>query len=46
MQETFKKLEFTDDFMFRKVMENQKICTHLLEILLDVKIDHVENLTP
>ena len=27
-------------------MENQKICTHLLEILLDVKIDHVENLTP
>ncbi len=43
---TFKKMEFTDDFMFRKVMENQKICTHLLEILLDVKIDHVENLTP
>ena len=33
---TFKKMEFTDDFMFRKVMENQKICTHLLEILLDV----------
>ena len=27
-------------------MENKKICTHLLEILLDVKIDHVENLTP
>ena len=43
---TFKKMEFTDDFMFRKVMENKKICTHLLEILLDVKIDHVENLTP
>ena len=46
MEETFKKLEFTDDFMFRKVMENKKICTHLLEILLDIKIDHVENLTP
>ena len=46
MEETFKKLEFTDDFMFRKVMENKKICTRLLEILLDIKIDHVENLTP
>jgi predicted transposase/invertase (TIGR01784 family) len=46
MEETFKKLEFTDDFMFRKVMENKKICTRMLEILLDIKIDHVENLTP
>ena len=46
MEETFRKLEFTDDFMFRKVMENKKICTRLLEILLDIKIDHVENLTP
>ena len=36
MQETFEKIEFTNDFMFRKVM---------LEILLDIKIDHIENLT-
>ena len=46
MEQIFKKLEFTDDFMFRRVMENKKICTRLLEILLDIKIDHVENLTP
>ena len=45
MQETFEKIEFTNDFMFRKVMEDPKICKRMLEILLDIKIDHIENLT-
>ena len=46
MTEEFKKMEFTDDFMFRKVMENKSICKRMLEILLDIQIDHIENLTP
>ena len=46
MTEEFKKMEFTDDFMFRKVMEDKSICKRMLEILLDIQIDHIENLTP
>ena len=46
MYNKFKKLEFTDDFMFRKVMEDKSICKQMLEILLDIQIDHIENLTP
>ena len=46
MNEIFKKLEFTNDFMFRRVMEDPKICKRMLEILLNIKIDHIENLTP
>ena len=46
MNEIFKKLEFTNDFIFRRVMEDPKICKRMLEILLNIKIDHIENLTP
>ncbi len=42
----FLEAPFTDDFMFRKVMEDKGICKRMLEILLDIKIDHIENLTP
>ena len=46
MNDTYEKIEFTNDFMFRRVMEDPKICKRMLEILLDIKIDHIENLTP
>lgn len=37
-QKEFKDLTFADDFMFAKVMLNEKLCKQLLEIILDVKI--------
>ena len=36
------ELEFSDDFMFNQVMQNDKICIGVLERLLKIKIDHIE----
>ncbi|MBQ3800330.1 MAG: hypothetical protein II837_08565 [Treponema sp.] len=36
------QLVFSDDFMFGAVMSDSKICKSVLELLLQVKIDHVE----
>lgn len=36
------KLEYSDDFMFNQVMQNDKICIGVLERLLKIKIDHIE----
>lgn len=36
------ELEFSDDFMFNQVMQNEKICIGVLERLLKIKIDHIE----
>ena len=46
-KETFKAkawedLDFTDDFIFGKVMHNPEICAELLERLLKIKVDHIE----
>ena len=30
----FEKLEFTDDYMFKKVMKNEEICKGVIERLL------------
>ncbi len=38
----FEELEFTDDWMFGKVMRNPEICKEILELLLDVKIEKLE----
>ena len=39
----YEELTFTDDFMFRKVlMNNPDICKRLVELLLNVEIDHIE----
>ena len=39
----YEELTFTDDFMFRKVlMNNSDICKRLVELLLNVEIDHIE----
>lgn len=36
------QLVFSDDFMFGAIMQNPKICKKVLELLLGIKIDHVE----
>ena len=37
----FEKLEFTDDYMFYKVMQDDEICIGILENLLKIKVDHI-----
>lgn len=38
----FEELEFCDDFMFFKVMQDDAICKELIERLLKIRIDHIE----
>ena len=38
----FEELTLADDFLFCKVMQNEKLCKELLEIILHVKIDKIE----
>ena len=35
-------LTFADDFMFHAVMKNKSICKDVVELILNIKIDHVE----
>ena len=35
-------LTFSDNFIFCKVMENEKICRQMIEILLDIKVEKIE----
>ena len=38
----FQELTFTDDFMFRQVlMANTNLCIKLIELLLDVEVEHI-----
>lgn len=44
MSYTFKRfedLEFSDDFMFKKVMENKDICKRVIERLLHIKVSDI-----
>ena len=38
----FEDLEFTDDFIFYQVMQNDDICISILEHLLKIRLDHIE----
>lgn len=38
------ELGFTNDFMFAKVMRNQRLCKQLLEVILDVRIERIDYL--
>lgn len=40
--EEWNTMPFSKNFMFCKVMENEPLCRHALEILLGIKIDHLE----
>ena len=41
-QETWQKLDITNDFLFNKIMENPEVCKQLLEAVLEVKIERIE----
>lgn len=41
-KKAFKKLDFTDDYMFYQVMQHDDICKEILEHLLKIRIDHIE----
>ncbi len=38
----WEKLDITNSFIFGKVMLNPDICKELLELILEIKIDHIE----
>ncbi len=40
--EEWNTMPFSKNFMFCKVMENEPLCRYALEILLGIKIDHLE----
>ena len=40
-EEYRKRVKFTDDFFFSRVMQNEKLCRRLAEVLLGLKIKHV-----
>ncbi len=42
MAKTLEQLTITDDFMFGAVMRDPKRCKPMLEMILGVKIDHIE----
>lgn len=40
----WENLKPSDDFIFAKLMQNEEICKELIEVLLDISIDHIEYL--
>ena len=38
----FEELEFSDDFMFKKIMHNPEICAGVIERLLKIKVARIE----
>ncbi len=38
---TYESLTLSNDFIFAKVMQDEKLCKHLLEIILDIKIKSI-----
>ena len=40
----YEELGFTNDFMFSRIMQDKKICKPFLEMILGIKIDHIEYL--
>ena len=42
MGKTFDELTIADDFMFSKVMLNQRLAKHFLEVILGCKIQSIQ----
>ena len=42
MSEKWSELRISNDFLFGKVMRNQTVCKKLIELILDIQIDHIE----
>ena len=38
----YSELGLSNDFMFGKIMQNEKICKTFLEQILNLEIDHIE----
>ena len=38
----YEELDFTNDFIFAKVMRNKDLCKKLLEVILGIRIRHIE----
>ena len=41
-KEQWKKLTLADDFIFSRIMQNEEVCKEVLEMLLKIKISHIE----
>lgn len=41
MPDAFSQLTLQDDFLFKKVMQNKRICKRLIEEILDIKINSI-----
>ena len=41
----YNELTIQDDFLFCKVMSIPHLCRHMIEILLDIEVDHIEFVT-
>jgi len=42
MVKTLEELQFCDDYMFKKVMQNENICRQVVELILEEKIARIE----
>ena len=40
--QSYNSLRITNDFLFSKVMRNEKLCRQLLEVILNTQIEHIE----
>ena len=38
---TWEELTIQDNFLFQKVMQNKRICKHLIELILQIKIKDI-----
>ena len=41
-KQEWKKLTLADDFIFSRIMQNTEVCKEVLELLLKIKISHIE----
>ena len=41
-KQQWKKLTLADDFIFSRIMQNTEVCKEVLELLLKIKISHIE----
>lgn len=41
-RKSYDELTITDDFLFCKVMSNPDLCKEMIEILLDIEVDHLD----
>ena len=40
----YDELTITDDFFFCKIMSEPTLCKQMIEVLLNIEVDHIENI--